>query len=199
MIIRGVAALLLALAVVPAAAGCTASSDPRRPGPSHTTTRTLRPGVTVQAPAAWVETPYLGELGASVFPLAYLSTETLSGPCASGPKAECDDTGPFPKTWTTPTGGVLLLWTEIEPDVGISHITGTSTTIGGYPAKVRTGAATSWCAVEASTETDAYIDTGTLGDQTGGRYDMTACFGAKASAKDHADVEAMLESLHVAN
>ena len=54
--------------------------------------------MTVQAPAAWFEIPYHGELGTVVYPLVYLSTNAYTGPCVSGPPKEmCNSKQWFPE------------------------------------------------------------------------------------------------------
>jgi hypothetical protein len=160
-------------------------------------TYALSEGVTFRAPARWHTTTYRGYPATIYFPSRYLSTDRFTGPCAHGnPKSSCTGHHWFPDGWTTPVGGVMILWSEAESPwgPGLDTVPGRRTTIGGDRAMV--SGALSRCPRGAATEIDAYIAVGTRSDPTE-RLDMTGCIGPAAAASDRRAVRRVLRSLRI--
>jgi hypothetical protein len=178
-----------------------AVSVPGGPATSGTAEITLSSSATVRAPARWHTSTYRGEPATVYFPIRFLSTDPLTGPCTTGSqKAACTTQNWFPDGWRTPADGVILLWSHAEfPQVSgpaLNHQPGRLTTIDHRAAKVWTGPATGHCPDGARTETDASVRQAAH-SHPGERFDLVACFGPTATSQDRSDVARMLHSLRV--
>jgi hypothetical protein len=178
------------------AAAATAAIDPQA-----WVTLPLAGWASVEAPARWSTTTYRGYPAPVYFPLRFVSSDPLTGPCASGrSKSACATQNWFPDGWRTPADGVLVLWSHAEfpgsAGPALSHQPGRRTTIDDRPAKVRAGAATPSCPDGAATELDVSVRE-VAHSYPGDRFDLRACFGPAAPAADHAAVRRMARSLHV--
>jgi hypothetical protein len=175
------------------------SNKPTAPS-DRWTTRSLAGLATVQVPARWFATRYRGAPATVYFPLVFFSTQKLTGPCfASRAPSRCTSQSWFPASSTTPTHGVLVLWSHAEfptASSGIPNLPGRRVVIDHRAAKVSSGAATTSCPTGATTEIDAYVRARVHG-YPGERFDMTACLGAQVSPADRDAVQRMLRSLHI--
>jgi hypothetical protein len=150
---------------------------------------------TVRIPRQWRVTPFKGAPAPVYFPLDFVSTEQLPAACPGHISSSCAGQNWFAPGWTTPDGGVLILWAHAEFPSGpaLAHVSGRRTTIDQRPAKVRSGPATGMCPPGTVAEIDAYISASGL---TGERFDMRACFGRHSTSNDHTAVLAMFNSIH---
>jgi hypothetical protein len=196
-----ISAVVLSLFVCGCASSSGAAATRTVAGGGRWTTLSLSGWASVEAPARWHTTTYRGEPAAVYFPLRFLSSQQLTGPCATGSaSAACTTQNWFPDDWRTPADGVIVLWSHAEfPEAsgsGLSHAPGRRTTIDNRSAKVWSGAATSRCPAGAGTETDASVRE-VAHSSPGDRFDMTACFGKGVTRQDRSAVGRMLHSLSI--
>jgi hypothetical protein len=163
-------------------------------------TLSLSGWASIRAPASWDTTTYRGEPATVSFPLRFLSSGQLTGPCTTGsPKAACTTQNWFPDDWRTPADGVVVLWSHAEfpaAGSGLTHQPGRPTTIDHRAASVWSGPATSRCPSGAGTELDASVRE-VAHSSPGDRFDMTACFGQGVTPQDRSAVGRMLHSLRI--
>jgi hypothetical protein len=200
--------------------GCASSSNPEPSVPlssfaavgSHAPTSTTVSGArsavralavvsladvaTVRAPSQWQVSPFVGQPAPVYSPLDFISTASLITKCSSGSSgSECRTAHSwFEPDWTAPTDGVIVQWSEEQiPGSTLDTVPGKPVTIGGRPAKVWAGTATTACPPGTATELDAYISRAPTGDH----FEMKACFGPDASSQDTTSVHTMMNSLLV--
>jgi hypothetical protein len=182
-------------------AGCTgSSSQPPTPKPSPSaSTRTveLLPGSSVQIPSSWYTAEPAGIVGTVVYELLFVGSAKLEESCPPlTPAGKTCVRGVYEPV-SPPSDGVVMLWVETQFDSGpgVDRMPGRAVVVDHYPAKVRTVAPAPPCFPGTAKEFTAAVAIDPK--EPGVRMQLTACFGPRASAQVHREVQTMLESLRV--
>jgi hypothetical protein len=93
-----------------------ASSTLSSPSPvAKWSTFRLLPGVSADVPSSWQSADYLATPATVYFPLRFFSTSEFGARCPGHPDEQsCMDQTWFAPGWTTPSDGVLLLWSAAQ-------------------------------------------------------------------------------------
>lgn len=185
-----------------AAGGRSSSAVPH----SGTVRRTVGGGASALIPRRWSVAPYNGIPAPVLSPVAFWSSSPLQSRCAAGKPdpTSCTTSNWFPPDVQTPSAGVVVLWlnAQFPTNSAFNALPGRLAHIDHHVARVSSGRATSACPKGATQEVQAFVQIATrrYGPAhllPGGRIDMTACIGGRASADDRAAVTTMVHSLHI--
>jgi hypothetical protein len=174
-------------------AACSGGSPATLSKPPTTAARwstwSSRAGLTIRYPSQWHLTDFLGAPATVMFPLAHLSSQPLTGPCASRQTSVQLSTDCFDATWPVPTDGVLIEWLKAEVPGSIQYqvARGRRTSIDGHRAKISStsyedGGREITATIAASAKTDYTVMV------------MTARLGPRATSTVTHDVDRMLRS-----
>jgi hypothetical protein len=205
----GIAAVAVGVLVaVRHAPARTPITSARSPAPVAMPTRSTMPMTTrivlhtevpadITIPSGWSWSRFQGAPATIVFPLIYVSSQKMPTQCTGVARTSCWRSLAFPTSWRTPRDGVLVEWSEYENPTlsghSLMYVHGRRTTIDHRRAKIsRPPPDAQTCPAGTASQLVAFVaGPGAL------RFDMTACFGAKASPQLVDSVDAMLRSLDV--